>query len=89
MTMLRRFEIYSLDPKAPADLVERMDMSMRHAQLGTQLKPLSSIVMRSVGATWNTPSAIRLVNCAQYTCCSRFAALLLWWGSIRDGLLTV
>jgi hypothetical protein len=30
--MLRRFEIYSLDPEAPADLVERMDLSMRHAQ---------------------------------------------------------
>jgi hypothetical protein len=30
--MLRRFEIYSLDPRAPADLVRRMDLSMRDAQ---------------------------------------------------------
>ena len=30
--MLRRFEIYSLDPGAPADKVEAMDLSMRHAR---------------------------------------------------------
>lgn len=30
--MLRRFEIYSLDPNAPADKVEAMDRSMRDAQ---------------------------------------------------------
>jgi hypothetical protein len=30
--MLRRFEIYSLDPNAPKDLLAKMDKSMRHAQ---------------------------------------------------------
>ena len=32
MTMLRRYEIYSVDPNAPKDLLARMDESMRHAQ---------------------------------------------------------
>ncbi len=32
MTMLRRFEIYSLDPGAPKSRIEAMDISMRHAQ---------------------------------------------------------
>ena len=32
MTMLRRFEIYSLDPKAPPAKVTAMEASMRNAQ---------------------------------------------------------